>query len=193
VLSSAGLTSAITFLSVKVSDLGGGFLEFGTIFAISAACEVIFLLFLKNFLRFIRPQGIIMIGFFFVTVRVVCLSLTRTIPQIWLVSLLNGTVLRHPCWGGGGLSVGGGRITSRCSTAQTGYAAANGWGGILGQLHRRHRLSPVYSVNTMMLMSRFLPGIAFLIMAVKFITLEIRIAGPRRKRQSSRAGGGNPN
>ena len=168
-LSYAALSGVNTFLSVKVTDLGGGFLEFGTISAITAGCEIIFLVFLPRITRFIRPQGIIMIGFFFVTIRIVGLSFANSLPMIWLVSTLHG-----PSYG---IMIGGvvaylSAVVDHKSlfSAQTGFAAASGIGQILGS-YLGGILSSAYSVDTMILMMAVLPAVSFTVMAFNFFTV----------------------
>lgn len=168
----AALNSANTFLSVKISDLGGGFWEFGTINAITAGCEIVFLVFLPKITRRIRPQGIMAIGFFFVMVRVICLALANSIPTIQLVSMLHGPSI--------GMMIGGvvtylSAVVDRKSyfTAQTGFAALSGTGQILGG-YFGGVIATYVPVNTMILMMAVLPAIGFSVMGLNFLAVRKR-------------------
>jgi len=168
----AALNSANTFLSVKVADLGGGFWEFGTINAITAGCEIIFLVFLPKITRRIRPQGIMAIGFFFVMVRVICLALANSMPAIQLVSMLHGPSI--------GMMIGGvvtylSAVVDRKSyfTAQTGFAALSGTGQILGG-YFGGVISSYVSVNSMILIMSILPAIGFAVMGLNFLSVRKR-------------------
>lgn len=168
-LSYIGLSCVITFSSVKIADLGGGFFETGIVFFICAMCEIVFLVFFPKISKYIRPQGIIMIGFFFVTFRIITLALAGSVPQIWLAAVLHG-----PSYG---IMIGGvvaymSAVVDRKSlfTAQTCFAAAWGIGQIIGN-YIGGLLSSAYSIDTMFYIMSSLSAAAFVLMAVNFLTL----------------------
>ncbi len=168
-LSSAGLNALHTFLSVKITRLGGGFAQFGTMSAITASCEIVFLMLFPKIRRRVRPQGIMAIGFFFTLVRILCVSRAATIPQIFLIALLHGP--------SGGILIGGAvaylsEVVDRkvLFTAQTCMAAMLGIGSIAGN-YVGGLLTVRFPLDTVILLLGILPLTAFAAMGCNFLRL----------------------
>lgn len=167
-MSGAALGCANTFLSKKIYAFGGGFFELGVNATITAGCEIIFLVFLPYITRKLRPQAILAIGFFFVAVRILFMSLASNVVQIWLVAFLHGPSQ--------GLMIGGvvnylSRVVNRKSffSAQTVYSAVSGIGSILC-VYIGGVIANVLPVDTMILMMAVLPTLSFTIMGLNYLS-----------------------
>lgn len=171
-LMTVGMSSTHTFMSVKITELGGSNVEYGLAMTVMSTCEMFFLIYIgRNSARF-RPAALMAIGYLSIIVKMFLIGLAWNVPMVIIAHIFHG-----PAYGImlGAVVLYIQRVVDRRSlfTAQTGFGAAQGLGNILGSF-LGGTISTAVGINNMIFIMLILPTISLLVMAGNNIYLKRR-------------------
>ena len=162
-LMTTGMNAGHTFMSVKLTELGGGNLEYGLVMTIMSGCEMCFLLLMSKYGSRFRPAALMAIGYCSIIVKMLLIGIANSVPMIMLAHIFHG-----PAYGImlGAVVMYIQQVVDHRSlfTAQTGYGACMGLGSILGSF-LGGAISSAVGVDNMLFVMVSLPVASFLIMA----------------------------
>lgn len=171
-----GMSAAHTFMSVKLTELGGGNMQYGLVTTVMSSCEMCFLLMMSKFGGRFRPAALMMVGYGAIIVKITMMGLATNIPMLVVANMFHG-----PAYGVmlGAVVMYIQRVVDHRSlfTAQTGYGACMGLGNILGSF-LGGTISTAVGVSNMMFIMLILPAISFLVMGANNLYLRRREQRP---------------
>ncbi len=162
-LMTTGMSAGHTFMSVKLTELGGGNLQYGLMMTVMSGCEMCFLLLMSKYGSRFRPAALMAVGYLAIIVKMFLLGAAWNIPMIVVAHIFHG-----PAYGImlGAVVMYIQRVVDHRSlfTAQTGYGACMGLGNIFGSF-LGGVISSAIGIDPMIFLMISLPAVSFLVMA----------------------------
>ena len=162
-LMTTGMSAGHTFMAVKLSNFGGGNMEYGLALTAMTSCEILILLLMSKYASKFRPAALMACGYLAIIVKMILLGVAWDIPMIIIAHFFHG-----PAYGTMLVAVVmyiQSVVDHRSLfTAQTGYGACMGIGNILGSF-LGGVISTAVGIDNMIFIMVSLPVISFCVMA----------------------------
>lgn len=169
-LMTTGMSAGHTFMSVKLTELGGGNMEYGLVMTVMSGCEMCVLLLMSKYAGRFRPAALMAVGYLSIIVKMLLLAFAGNIPMIVAAHIFHG-----PAYGimlGAVVMYIQSVVDHRSLfTAQTGYGACMGLGNILGSF-LGGVISTAVGIDNMIFIMVSLPIVSFCVMAANNLYLK---------------------
>lgn len=161
-LMTTGMNAGHTFMSVKLTELGGGNMDYGIVLSVMSGVEMCFLLLMSRVAHRFRPAALMCVGYTSILIKMFLLAAADSIPAIILAHVFHG-----PAYGIMLCAVVMyiQQVVDHRSlfTAQTTYGACMGLGNIMGS-YLGGVVSTALGVDRMIFVMMLLPAVSLVVM-----------------------------